>query len=576
MDANNTSGFGNGLDGQPPFVAIYTDANKFTPEQEQALAYSQDGGVSFTKYEGNPVLDIDDPEFRDPKVFWDEDAGHWTMAVARAAGDRVYSSNDLKSWEHLSSFGPQGATGGVWEVPDLIELPVDGDPNNTKDVLIVNLKPGSPYGGSGVQYFIGDWDGKTFTAENPPGTGGVPGNVFADFEGATYGTGWTATGTAFGSGPAQGNLPGQQYVVLYEGKGLVNSFHDENASTGTLTSPTFTVSSNYINLLVGGGENAHGAPATEAPTGGETAVNLIVDGEVVRTATGNGSDALDWAAWDVSEFAGKKAQVQIVDQNTGDLGHILVDQVTFSDQAAKNSVERANWADYGSDFYAATSYHDLPGDQHTWIGWMSNWAYTRETPTDPWRNAQSLPRDLSLTTVDGEIRLVQKPVEQVQDLRSGPGFHTGEINLQTGTLGLDNPAAQGQTLEIVATFDTDNSTADEFGVRVRVGDGEQTVVGYDRESGKVFIDRSGVGLEPGKEATDVHAAPLEPDSGVRSSCISSSIVPRSNSSPMTACAPSRTSSSPARTVTVSNSTPKAATFIWINWTSGNLTRPTRR
>jgi fructan beta-fructosidase len=162
VDENNTSGFGSGLDGQPPFVAIYTDANKLMPEQEQAIAYSHDGGLTFTKYEGNPVLDIADPEFRDPKVFWDEDAGHWTMAVARPLVREIefYSSTDLKSWDYLSSFGPQGATGGIWEVPDLIELPVDGDPNNTKHVLIVNLNPGSPYGGSGVQYFIGEWDGK--------------------------------------------------------------------------------------------------------------------------------------------------------------------------------------------------------------------------------------------------------------------------------------------------------------------------------------------------------------------------------------------------------------------------------
>jgi hypothetical protein len=189
-----------------------------------------------------------------------------------------------------------------------------------------------------------------------------------------------------------------------------------------------------------------------------------------------------------------------------------VDQVTFSEEPAKNSIERANWADYGSDFYAAISYNNLPDDQHTWVGWMSNWAYTRDTPTDPWRNAQSLPRDLSLVTVDGEVRLVQTPIEQVQDLRSGPGFHTENINLPSGTLELGDPAAQGQALEIIATFDTDQGTADEFGVRVRVGDGQQTVVGYDRESGEVFIDRTESGLNPGEGATNVHAASLEPDS----------------------------------------------------------------
>jgi sucrose-6-phosphate hydrolase SacC (GH32 family) len=509
VDENNTAGFGYGPEGRPPIVAIYTDANKLEPEQEQAIAYSHDGGLTFTKHEGNPVLDIDDPEFRDPKVFWDEDQGHWTMAVARPLIREVefYSSDDLKTWSHLSSFGPEGATGGIWEVPDLIEMPVDGDPNNTKHVLIVNLNPGSPYGGSGVQYFIGEWDGTTFTAENSGGTGAVPGEIFADFEDAIYDPGWTVTGDAFGTGPAQGNLPGQRYVVLHEGERLANSFTGGDASTGTLTTPTFTVSSDYINLLVGGGNHPFGPNASDA-----TAANLIVDGEVVRSATGANSDALDWAAWDVREFAGRDARIEIVDRTTGEWGHILVDQITFSDEAAKTSVERANWADYGSDFYAAISYNNLPeGHAPTWIGWMSNWAYTRDTPTDPWRNAQSLPRDLSLVTVDGEIQLVQTPVEQTADLRSGPGFHLEARELPAGTLKLENPASQGQTLEIIATFDVDESTANELGLRVRVGEDEETVVGYDVENAEVFVDRSNSGLNPGHGATTLHTAPLEPN-----------------------------------------------------------------
>jgi sucrose-6-phosphate hydrolase SacC (GH32 family) len=509
VDENNTAGFGYGANGEPPIVAIYTDANKFEAEQEQAIAYSHDGGLTFTKYEGNPVLDIEDPEFRDPKVFWDEDQGHWVMAVARPLIREIefYSSDDLKSWDYLSSFGPEGATGGIWEVPDLIELPVDGDPSNTKHVLIVNLNPGSPYGGSGVQYFVGEWDGTTFTAENSGGTGDVPGDVYADFEGVGYGQGWTTTGQAFGTGPAQGNLPGQQYVVLYEGKGLANSFLGGDASTGTLTSTTFTISDDYINLLVGGGNHPF-----DPTTGDATAVNLIVDGEVVRSATGTNSEALDWAAWDVRDLAGQEAHIQILDQNTGDWGHILVDQVSFADEAARNSVERAHWADYGSDFYAAISYNNLPDDQQpTWIGWMSNWAYTRDTPTDPWRNAQSLPRDLALATVDGEIQLIQTPIDEVPDLRSGPGFHMGARELPAGTLALENPASQGQALEITAAFDVDEATAEEFGLRVRVGEDEQTLVGYDAESGAVFVDRSNSGLNPGEGATDLHTAPLEPD-----------------------------------------------------------------
>ena len=214
-----------------------------------------------------------------------------------------------------------------------------------------------------------------------------------------------------------------------------------------------------------------------------------------------------------SEFAGQEAQIQIVDQNTGDWGHILVDQVTFSEEAAQNSVERANWADYGSDFYAAISYNNLPDDQHTWVGWMSNWAYTRDTPTDPWRNAQSLPRDLSLVTVDGEVRLVQTPIEQIQDLRSGPGFHTEDaqspeperwnsmIRRARGRLSRSSRPS-------IPTRARPTSSACGFASATD----SRRWSGMTAESGEVFIDRSESGLNPGEGATDVHAAPLEPDS----------------------------------------------------------------
>jgi fructan beta-fructosidase len=175
VDWNNSSGFGR--DGKPPLVAIYTGHRK--TNQSQHIAYSNDRGRTWTPYSGNPVIDIDRKDFRDPKVFWHEPRKRWVMVVALPDQHKVsfYSSPDLKQWTHLSDFGPAAAVGGVWECPDLFELPVDGDPKKTRWVLIVNLNPGAIFGGSGTQYFVGQFDGTRFSAELPaPGitTEGMP------------------------------------------------------------------------------------------------------------------------------------------------------------------------------------------------------------------------------------------------------------------------------------------------------------------------------------------------------------------------------------------------------------------
>jgi fructan beta-fructosidase len=166
VDWTDSSGFGAG--GSPPLVAVYTAYREADGNQAQCLAYSTDRGRSWTRYAGNPVLDIGSTEFRDPRVFWYAPHRRWVMAVAMAAEHRIrfYASDDLKRWTHLSDFGPAGATGGVWECPDLFPLPVDGDPERTRWVLQVDLNPGGPVGGSGSQFFVGDFDGTTFTAES--------------------------------------------------------------------------------------------------------------------------------------------------------------------------------------------------------------------------------------------------------------------------------------------------------------------------------------------------------------------------------------------------------------------------
>ncbi len=155
LDTNNTAGFGRNA-----IVAIYTSADK---AQTQSIAYSLDGGRTFTPYKGNPVLTGDIADFRDPKVFWDKQADCWTMVLACQQEMRFYQSDDLKQWHFVSSFGlGYGCHGGVWECPDLLQMDDNGQ---TKWVLICNINPGGPFGGSATQYFVGDWNGKEFKCE---------------------------------------------------------------------------------------------------------------------------------------------------------------------------------------------------------------------------------------------------------------------------------------------------------------------------------------------------------------------------------------------------------------------------
>ena len=162
MDKNNTASFADKL-GDVPMVAIYTGHTE-GKNQSQHLAYSNDKGRSWKKYEKNPVLDLDLRDFRDPQVFWYEPDKKWVMSVVLAVERKVqfYSSYNLKEWNYLSSFGPVGDVSGNWECPDLFEVPINGEPGKTKWVLMHSL---SPY----MQYFVGDFDGIFFKNESPSG-----------------------------------------------------------------------------------------------------------------------------------------------------------------------------------------------------------------------------------------------------------------------------------------------------------------------------------------------------------------------------------------------------------------------
>lgn len=384
------------------------------------------------------MLNRDSANFRDPKVSWytnpETGESYWVMVAVEATQYQVvfYRSENLINWTYLSTFGPANATGGIWEVPDLIPMTVK-ETGETKWVLIVNLNPGSPAGGSGAQYFVGEFDGTTFTAENIVTLDDeqVAGTVLEDFEFASWaGSGWTVANQAgnvadgpFGLGPYPGTIPGQQQVVGYRGERLVNSFVGNDWPVGTLTSAPFTVTSDWLNVLFGGGNHPrvegsqlgneppagtlmwNGFEVTPGQTladfgwtgtgdlqaanspsdsGGDYAignyrintwaggpkgddnvgtltspsftidgdhisfligggrekdttlqVQLVVDPQVVRTATGADDGALQWRSWDVSDLQGRSAQLRVVDETTGGWGHLTLDHVVMGDEPAK-------------------------------------------------------------------------------------------------------------------------------------------------------------------------------------------------------------------------------------------------
>ncbi|HIX23302.1 MAG TPA: GH32 C-terminal domain-containing protein [Candidatus Parabacteroides faecavium] len=165
VDKDNTAGFGPGA-----IIAFYTSASDKNG-QIQCMAYSTDNARTFTKYEKNPILTPFDGlrDFRDPKVFWYEPQKKWVMIVSADKEMRFYSSTNLKDWTYMSAFGAgYGVQPNQFECPDMVELPVDGDENNKKWALLVNINPGCLFGGSATEYFVGDFDGNKFTCDTKP------------------------------------------------------------------------------------------------------------------------------------------------------------------------------------------------------------------------------------------------------------------------------------------------------------------------------------------------------------------------------------------------------------------------
>jgi len=215
FDENNSSGLGTVTD--PPLVAMFTLADQTGGHQAQGIASSDDGGLTWRPYEGNPVIDRGSADFRDPKVFrYRGPAGqYWVMVAVEAMERRVvmYRSDDLRAWTYLSDYGPRGATGGVWECPDLFPLAVDGDPADVRWVLLISLNPGGIAGGSGTQYVLGSFDGVRFVADDPappraPHQGWE--NTRAELEACD----WLDYGRDCYAGVTFSNLPDEERILL--------------------------------------------------------------------------------------------------------------------------------------------------------------------------------------------------------------------------------------------------------------------------------------------------------------------------------------------------------------------------
>jgi sucrose-6-phosphate hydrolase SacC (GH32 family) len=491
VDWKNSSGFGK--DGQPPLIAIYTGHYTEKPLQNQNIAYSNDKGRTWIKYSKNPVIDIGAKDFRDPKIIWHEPTQRWLMAVALPAEHKIrfYASANLKEWSQLSEFGPVGAINGIWECPDLFPLPVENNPDRSKWVLIVNLNPGGPVGGSGCQYFIGEFDGKQFVLDksHPQNTAKSAQDsrtVLADFEGSDYGT-WKATGTAFGTAPAR---PAGGDLAGFKGRGMVDSVGSGDKDQGSLASPVFKVSAAYLNFVIGGGAHP-----------GQAGVHLLVDGKAVRTATGNNSPQLVAHSWDVSEFKDRDAQIEIFDRySSSDWGHIMVDHFVFSASPSEKVQDPALWLDYGPDFYAAVTWSDVPKSdgRRIALGWMSNWLYAEAVPTSPWRSAMTVPRELMLRETPEGWRIAQQPITELKSLRlpSARSFEGGTF--AEAAAWLKTQSTLPPQLDVEISFKEIPADA-RFAINIKTGANQEVVLELDARRQELRVDRSrsgDVGFHP--------------------------------------------------------------------------------
>jgi levanase len=394
--------------------------------------------------------------------------------------------------------------------------------------------------------------------------------TFADFEGHTpeLPTGWQATGELAAYGPSSPDLPGQQGLRVIDtcvvpgrcdtatGSFVSPTFRVEDGWVNFLLAggrhPWGQADPTAVNLVVDGQvvrtatgphagdmdwvawdvrdlvgrearlevvdqsssgdwghlmvDNVVFSSRAADPRSSATAVNLLIDGEVVRTATGQDSEHLDWASWDLKDLQGKVARIQVVDEHTGGWGHVLADQFTLADAPARSELERASWLDFGRDNYAGVTFNNAPAGKRILIGWMSNWQYAQAVPTSPWRGQMTLPRELSLVSTPSGLRLSQREPGALAT-RFSPSERT-RLSL-TSRDGDGAPLAFDETA--LVEVQVDPGGAAEAGIVIRTGDGsELTRVTVQSDPARLVVDRtkSGqVGFHP--LFPSVESAPLD-------------------------------------------------------------------
>lgn len=502
VDKNNTTGFGK--NGSTPIVAIYTGYRTSDKRQYQCLAYSLDHGRTWKKYKDNPVLDIKSKSFRDPHVFWYGPDHKWIMVIAFSDDKQIgfYSSKDLKDWNYLSKFGPAGETDGIWECPDLFPLPVNGYEDSVKWILEVDLGSNTVAGGSGGQYFIGEFDGQKFTRSSyNMDLLFSQAKIIEDFEAGNYNN-WKIKGTAFGDKPAKYNPENQNTMEAFKNEYFINTSLKGDSLVGTAISPSFTISKQFINFLVGGGKFPE-----------QTCVNLIIEDSTIYTTSGNNSNKLEWKNWNVSDYQNKVAQIKIIDAIKRNSGYISVDHIIQNSVALGKNGQPINWIDYGRDFYAAITYSNIPqSDGRTiWMGWMNNWDYAQKIPTSPWRSAQSIPRTLALRTINNELRLIQKPVVELKQLRNAH-YHFSNSTIHTINSKIKEKGIAGKRFEILLQCNKIGNK--KVGLKLRKGKQQETIICYNGKKNELLLDRRNSGKSDfHQNFSEIHRAPLKLTNG---------------------------------------------------------------
>lgn len=474
VDTANVTNFGV-LD-STAMIAVYTmhhNNNSETPGiEEQAISISTDYR-NFNYWEENPVIKSNREHFRDPYVFWDNENNRWVMVITAPAEHKIeiYTSENITDWEYQSSFGPLGGQKEMWEVPELIKLPLD-DNGAYKWVMICGMGPNK------AQFWVGDFDGEKFIPDKKTNQFlkdgiGLKGEVFENFENILSES-WKVEGGFITQGDSS------NYLKSYLGNSLAYSGTKNYNNTGKLISPTFLIEKRHVNFLIANGNNSN-----------LTSLKIFIEGELVKEIHGQVSNNLMWRGLDVSKWIDKEGHIEIIDNDTSKNAWIAVDHIMFSDKLRDINREHAYWIDWGEDFYAISTYRDFDDkntDQDIWIGWMGNWTYVREAPT-PWGStAESIPRKIKLVETDQGYNIIQKPIDSFKKLRKD-SVVISEMNIDKKIL-LSEIQPQKNTYELKAKFRIEEGSTNDFGLNLAVGDENKVTIGYDARTANIYLDRT--------------------------------------------------------------------------------------